>query len=664
MRNALAFVLFLSLGSVLAAAETPVKIPDPVLKAAIEEELGTPDPTPTDMLGLAELRCVQNWDMWSEGISDLTGLEYATNLRSLNLRLNQIGDLSALAGLTNLSSLDVSQNFVGDLSPLAGLYNLSYFNIHENCVGDLSPLQGLSELGTLILRGNQISDLWALATLVNLSELDLAANQISDISPLSGLSHLSTLSLFNNQISDISCLSGLKCLRILDLDTNLVTDISSLFDLTSLSQLDIQNNPLGPEVYSIQIPSLIAANSSIRVEHDGHAGRYLMVSSTLGGSVIDPGEGRFTHENNTFVRLTAKADPGFVFAGWLGKRQTTDNPVSIIVNEDCQMRACFLSLQDTLYVDDDALADPAPGDPDLGDPNADGSAEHPAERIQDAIDIAGKDAAIIVRPGTYRENINLMNKRIQLAAVDPCDPLAGPCAIIEGATPGPVVRISSGNKGACSLSGLVITKGWDNRAGAIYCTYARPTLNNCLIVGNYATEPGGGVLYFYDSRVTLINCTIADNRAGEESAGMVLEESDATVLNSIFWGNSPREISCDEESNPSICYCDVQGWWPDIGNLRSDPLFVCRGYWANPIATGSAAGFGGAADAWVAGDYHLKSQTGRWDAATRLWLSDQVSSPCIDAGDCACETGPEPAPNGGIVNLGAYGGTTEASQSH
>jgi hypothetical protein len=44
-------------------------------------------------------------------------------------------------------------------------------------------------------------------------------------------------------------------------------------------------------------------------------------------------------------------------------------------------------------------------------------------------------------------------------------------------------------------------------------------------------------------------------------------------------------------------------------------------------------------------------------------MLDGVTSPCIDAGDPNCLVGDEPIPNGGHINMGAYGGTAEASKS-
>jgi predicted secreted protein len=59
----------------------------------------------------------------------------------------------------------------------------------------------------------------------------------------------------------------------------------------------------------------------------------------------------------------------------------------------------------------------------------------------------------------------------------------------------------------------------------------------------------------------------------------------------------------------------------------------------------------------------LKSEYGRWNPNTRTWVVDDVTSPCIDAGDPNMPVGDEPFPSGIRINMGAYGGTTEASKS-
>ncbi|MBN2129306.1 MAG: hypothetical protein JW741_07405, partial [Sedimentisphaerales bacterium] len=58
-----------------------------------------------------------------------------------------------------------------------------------------------------------------------------------------------------------------------------------------------------------------------------------------------------------------------------------------------------------------------------------------------------------------------------------------------------------------------------------------------------------------------------------------------------------------------------------------------------------------------------QSQAGRWDGQTQAWVADEATSPCIDAGDPASPFDAEPAPNGGLVNLGAYGATRATAKS-
>jgi hypothetical protein len=66
---------------------------------------------------------------------------------------------------------------------------------------------------------------------------------------------------------------------------------------------------------------------------------------------------------------------------------------------------------------------------------------------------------------------------------------------------------------------------------------------------------------------------------------------------------------------------------------------------------------------WIDGDYHLKSEAGRWDANSQTWIKDDVNSPCIDAGDPNSDWRGELWPHGERMNMGIYGGAPEASLS-
>jgi hypothetical protein len=255
------YIFLISISALLfcctAWAEDPVQFIDPNLEIAVETALGVTDPTPSDMLSL------YYFDAMSLGITDITGLEYATNLISLNLRYNQISDISLLSGLTNLTQLYLYDNQISDLSSVSGLTNLRYLEPGNNQISDISALSNLTNLTYLDLNYNQIIDVNALSGLTNLTRLYLSGNQITDISPLSGLTNLTNLDIGRNQIIDISDLSVLTGLEGLWLHENLITDISILAGFTNLTTLWLQQNPLNDNAYCTDLAAILANNPSL-----------------------------------------------------------------------------------------------------------------------------------------------------------------------------------------------------------------------------------------------------------------------------------------------------------------------------------------------------------------------------------------------------------------
>ena len=161
-----------------------------------------------------------------------------------------------------------------------------------------------------------------------------------------------------------------------------------------------------------------------------------------------------------------------------------------------------------------------------------------------------------------------------------------------------------------------------------------PQLNHCIFSGNQAPRCGGYDNFYSSSSLT--NCTLATNVNGD----VLVAHGDVTLSSCILVGDSPA-IEIDG-GTVSVNYSNIDGGWAGVGNIDEDPVFA------------DAAG----------GDYHLKSEVGRWDAEGEVWVRDAVTSPCIDAGDPMTPIGPEPFPNGGVINMGAYGGTAEASKSY
>jgi len=200
--------------------------------------------------------------------------------------------------------------------------------------------------------------------------------------------------------------------------------------------------------------------------------------------------------------------------------------------------------------------------------------------------------------------------------------------------------------------------------------------SNCLFTGNWALINGGAVSYRVD-KLSLVNCTAQGNRAelGRFLGGRFFDsqtqvESVVTVENCIIDDGGCEIWDEGNLESLTVRYCNIPDegahitfparadviWGP--GNVFVDPCFVASGYWDGGNTPDDPND-----DMYIAGDYHLKSQAGYWDVASQSWINDDVTSLCIDAGDPNAFVGGEPMPKSDLINMGAYGGTAEASKS-
>ena len=174
--------------SQLNELNTVVEIPDPSLKQAIRDTLSLPADIPLTKLQMQRLTRLSAWD---SGITDLTGLEYATSLQVASFSGNQIQDLSPLTGLIHLYLVALNGNPIFDISPLANLTHLKHLRLASNpLITDITPLQNLTNLTYLSLADTNITDITALANLVNLERLWVNRTLITDYTPLEGLTKL------------------------------------------------------------------------------------------------------------------------------------------------------------------------------------------------------------------------------------------------------------------------------------------------------------------------------------------------------------------------------------------------------------------------------------------------------------------------------------------
>jgi hypothetical protein len=220
--------------------------------------------------------------------------------------------------------------------------------------------------------------------------------------------------------------------------------------------------------------------------------------------------------------------------------------------------------------------------------------------IQRAVNEAISGDTIMVWPGYYRETVTLDGKALTLQSADDAAVITTP--YVPNAYAFSFYRAESS---MCVLRNFVITGA---AQGAIYCFAASPTLTNLTITGNVF-----GI-------------------KGQEGAN-------PDITNCIIWNNQNGDLYHVRASYSDISQADAVG--QGNGNISNDPLF------ANPAS----------------GDYHVKSRYGRYLASQGTWVTDPVSSPCIDAGDPTVSPGRERMPRGGRINMGAYGGTPFASLS-
>ena len=284
-----------------------VEIPDANLAAAVKAALNLPSSvvlTSHTMLDLTYL------DASTNKISDLTGLQYATNLSYLHLGYldradNQIKDITPLAGLKKLVHLTLDHGEISDITPLAGLTNLQNLQLGRNNINDIEPLKGLTRLEGLNLDNNQIVNVTPLAGLTNLRHLQLQHNQISDVSPLAKLTKLEDLRLWKNPILNRESLSVLS---VRNPDIRIYFEFSRDLLPVTLSHFRAEHTDAG-----------VILNWTTESELD-NAGFYIYRSETRDGTfkVVNPtliqGAGTTSERNTyTWADTTAKSNVAYYY---------------------------------------------------------------------------------------------------------------------------------------------------------------------------------------------------------------------------------------------------------------------------------------------------------------------------------------------------------------
>jgi hypothetical protein len=202
----------------------------------------------------------------------------------------------------------------------------------------------------------------------------------------------------------------------------------------------------------------------------------------------------------------------------------------------------------TIYVDDDAPNDPGPGDATISDPLEDGTAEHPFDAIQQAIDAAVTGDTVLVADGEYagagNRGINFKGKGITVRGANG----ARNCVInLQQAATG--ILFISGETSSAVLDGLTITghygHTWPYYNGSVHILNSSPRILNCIFTDNRYDA-----IYIKVGSPTIEHCQFTDN-----SGGVYGEPMTGVVRDCVFYHNLGMGIYLANQSKGRIENC-------------------------------------------------------------------------------------------------------------
>lgn len=196
-----------------------------------------------------EIEAVTSLNIKGKNLTDISGIEYFTNLTSLDCGNNQLTALP-VENLTQLTSLRCNNNQltalpVGNLTNLTELY-CSYNQLTELPVEKLTkltelscsynqltklPVESLTNLTSLYCDNNQLAAL-PVENLTLLEQLNCGMNLLTELD-IENLTQLKNLSCYNNQLTSLP-VGKLNNLNVLNCHDNRLTEL----DITSVTSLN------------------------------------------------------------------------------------------------------------------------------------------------------------------------------------------------------------------------------------------------------------------------------------------------------------------------------------------------------------------------------------------------------------------------------------------
>jgi hypothetical protein len=160
-------------------------------------------------------------------------------------------------------------------------------------------------------------------------------------------------------------------------------------------------------------------------------------------------------------------------------------------------------------------------------------ADHPT--IQQAISVATSGDVIVIAPGTYYENLQLLGKELTLRGES-----GAATTVVDGQQAGRVIHADAD----CVIEGLTIRNGVSQHGAGVYVVAGSATIRDCVIEDNSALPfdagVGGGILFGLESSGCIVEDNIIRNNYAGDSGGGFYDTgviAPSNVRRNVFQGN-------------------------------------------------------------------------------------------------------------------------------
>lgn len=196
-------------------------------------------------------------DLSHSNISNPSGLEYFTNIWSLDLGFNKLDSIPQLSSMRKLTHVFLSFNQLKSLPDLTPLNGLREIQVHYNQLKALPYLNNLPFLSKLYCNDNQLEILPDISNLVNLTQLIIGNNRFHELPDFSAFPNLIQLHIHQTGTDTIKGLSKLKNLEVLYAWGNEIQSVKGLDSLENLRIISVFDNNLREIPYLLNKPDLI-----------------------------------------------------------------------------------------------------------------------------------------------------------------------------------------------------------------------------------------------------------------------------------------------------------------------------------------------------------------------------------------------------------------------